>query len=104
MSTNDLRATYVVVGGGIAGVSCVETLAAIAPKESALLISGSDVVRVTTNVNQLTQTLAEFDVHEKSAKELESSHPGLKIVTGVSLEALDPELHLIKLSDGRSVT
>ncbi|XP_059470372.1 pyridine nucleotide-disulfide oxidoreductase domain-containing protein 1 [Neocloeon triangulifer] len=96
----DLQASYIVVGGGIAGISCVETLNTLT-QESILLISGSDVVRVTTNINQLTQALVQFDVEEKTASELEKSCPGLKVVTGVTLVSLDPELKQLKLSDGR---
>jgi pyridine nucleotide-disulfide oxidoreductase domain-containing protein 1 len=98
----DLKAAYVVVGGGIAGVSCVETLSTLT-QEGVLLVSGSDVVRAVTNVEQLTQSLVNFDVKEKSAQELEAGNPGLRVITGVAVTALDPELKQLTLGDGRFV-
>jgi len=98
----ELEAAYVVVGGGIAGVSCVQTLATLT-QQPVLLVSGSDVVRLASNLNQLTQTLVQFDVQEKSGRELEESHPGLKVITGVTVKALDPQLKQLKLSDSRTV-
>ncbi|CAB3377886.1 Hypothetical predicted protein [Cloeon dipterum] len=76
----ELQACYVIVGGGIAG---------------------SDVVKVTRNVNQLTEALTQFDVEDQSASEFESTFPGLAVSTGITLVTLNPELRELKLSDGR---
>ncbi len=71
------RADYVVVGGGIAGVSCAEMLAQLLEGEDAqkeaetiLLVTASPVVKRVTNLSRVTERLATFDVEEVDAQEL----------------------------------
>ena len=40
------QATFVIVGGGIAGVSCAEMLSVLCPHESILLLTSSPVIKV----------------------------------------------------------
>lgn len=103
--SSEISATYVVVGGGIAGVSCAETLCQLTADTGAsvLLVSGSALVRVAANVAQLTQTLVQFDVQDCTAAELQEKTPGLRVITGVSVTSLDPAGKKLTLSDGRSV-
>jgi glycine/D-amino acid oxidase-like deaminating enzyme len=75
---------YVVIGGGIAGVTCAEELASLLPTAKILLLSASEVLkgvcsckrvgvrwRVTqclpqiTNYIKLTDHIEDFDVVEK---------------------------------------
>lgn len=71
------RADYVVVGGGIAGVSCAEMLAQLLEgedgqkeAETILLVTASPVVKRVTNLSRVTERLATFDVEEVDAQEL----------------------------------
>jgi NADPH-dependent 2,4-dienoyl-CoA reductase/sulfur reductase-like enzyme len=101
---SELNVDYVIIGGGIAGVSCAETLCQLTSGgSSVLMISGSALVRVAANVAQLTQTLVQFDVQENTAAELQEKTPGLKVLAGVTVESLDPGTKQINLSDGRIV-
>ncbi|KAF4522656.1 hypothetical protein B566_EDAN011055 [Ephemera danica] len=101
---SELSADFVIIGGGIAGVSCAEILCQLTSGEvPVLMISGSTLVRVAANVAQLTQSLVQFDVQESSAEELQNKTPGLQVLTGVTVTALDPSSKLIKLSNGRTV-
>uniref|UniRef100_A0A8I5NSL8 Pyridine nucleotide-disulphide oxidoreductase domain 1 n=1 Tax=Papio anubis TaxID=9555 RepID=A0A8I5NSL8_PAPAN len=43
---------FVVVGGGIAGVTCAEQLATQFPSEDILLITASPVIKAVTNFKQ----------------------------------------------------
>lgn len=78
MSSSSL--IYVVIGGGIAGVSCAQTLRSITSDEKAkvLLLSSSSLVKSVANLNFVTQNLTEFDVVEKDLNELNESFPGIE--------------------------
>lgn len=75
-----MRSTFVVVGGGIAGVSCVEQLSQMHPRESIFLVTASDVVKVTCNFRQFGKTLQEFDVEEQSASNLFKDSPNVVVL------------------------
>lgn len=60
--------TFVVVGGGITGVTCAETLSQhvadleIGGPNNVLLITGSALVKTVSNFKQISRTLEEFQV------------------------------------------
>lgn len=60
-----IEATYVVIGGGIAGISCIEALK-LYTTESVLLISESPVVKVITDVEFHTKIAAGFNVEDRN--------------------------------------
>ncbi|ODM92421.1 Pyridine nucleotide-disulfide oxidoreductase domain-containing protein 1, partial [Orchesella cincta] len=91
--------TFAVIGGGIAGVSCVEQILEFDPDASILLISSSPVVKVATQVTRLSKTLEDFIVLEKSLKSFKDVHQSVRVVHGVVAELL-PEQHLVVTKDG----
>ena len=60
------EATFVVIGGGIAGVSCVEQLIHLCPNESVILITATSMIKSVTNLSQLSQIIQTFDVQEEN--------------------------------------
>ena len=70
-------ARYVIVGGGIAGVSCAEMLSTLCPNERVLLISASPTVKAVTNISNLTKLISTFDIDEQSGEQLEARHRGV---------------------------
>ena len=70
-------AKYVIVGGGIAGVSCAEMLSTLCPNERILLISASPTVKAVTNISNLTKLISTFDIDEQSGEQLEARHRGV---------------------------
>ncbi|KAH8409899.1 hypothetical protein KR009_000590 [Drosophila setifemur] len=64
---------FLVVGGGIAGVSCAETLAICRPNASILLITESSVVKRVTNLVPIARYLHKFDVREQNVSEMEAT-------------------------------
>lgn len=85
-----MRSTFVVVGGGIAGVSCVEQLSQICGKETITLITASDVVKAAHNLKTYGRTLEEFDLKEQSANSVFNHCPNVVIVQS-QVVAFNPE-------------
>ena len=71
-------AKYVIIGGGIAGVSCAEMLSILCPTESIILISASPMVKAVTNISHLTKLISTFDIKEQTGEEFEAKHSGLR--------------------------
>jgi len=94
-----IESTFVVVGGGIAGVSCVERLSYLCPDESVVLLSASNVVKTIANLSQLTKLLSTFDVVEKSVDEFAEEHSRVK-VTSAFVVSIDAERRELTTSDG----
>lgn len=67
-----IEATHVVIGGGIAGISCVESLK-LYTTESVLLISESPVVKVVTDVKFHTKIAAGFNVEDRDLQCIENT-------------------------------
>lgn len=66
MSQNQrIDSTYVVIGGGIAGISCVEALK-LYTTEPVLLISESPIVKVVTDIKFHTKIAAGFKVEDRN--------------------------------------
>jgi len=76
--------TFVVVGGGIAGVSCIEALNVWQPGASILLISETPSIKMATNAVNISKTLVQFDVEEKSADCLKDVDVAIDKVTEIN--------------------
>jgi NAD(P)H-nitrite reductase large subunit len=75
-----MEATFAIIGGGIAGVSCAESISFIAPEASIILITASPLIKTVTNVLSFGQTLTQFDVAEQTTNFLSESFPSIKII------------------------
>ncbi|XP_070266704.1 pyridine nucleotide-disulfide oxidoreductase domain-containing protein 1 isoform X2 [Myotis yumanensis] len=90
---------FVVVGGGIAGVSCAEQLAIHFPSEEILLVTASPVIKAVTNFKQISKVLEEFDVEEQPSTMLENRFPNIKVIE-CGVKQLKSEEHCILTEDG----
>lgn len=90
---SDIEVTYLVVGGGIAGVTCVETLAILHPEETLAIVTASSLVKNVSNVSFYAKTIVKFDVNETEASSLMRIHPNLKIIFD-SLKHVDTEIQI----------
>lgn len=95
---SDIETTYLIVGGGIAGVTCIETLAILHPEEPLVMLTASSLVKNVSNVSFFAKTIVKFDVHETEASSLQRIHPNLKIVYE-SLKELETENHVAITDD-----
>ncbi|XP_071515669.1 pyridine nucleotide-disulfide oxidoreductase domain-containing protein 1 [Panulirus ornatus] len=93
--------TYIVIGGGIAGVTCAEHLYILQPEAEILVITATSLIKAVTNILPLTKTLDSFDVEERPAVELETQCPNVTVMKDTVIQ-LDAEKQCIYTSTGRS--
>uniref|UniRef100_A0A6V7IUH5 Pyridine nucleotide-disulfide oxidoreductase domain-containing protein 1 n=1 Tax=Bracon brevicornis TaxID=1563983 RepID=A0A6V7IUH5_9HYME len=94
-----MEATFVIIGGGIAGVSCIKTLSFLAPEEPAILITSTAHVKVVTNIVPVGKVAMQFDVEEQSSTNLSSLHPNLRIINETVIR-IHPEEKIIETETG----
>lgn len=98
----EINSTFVIVGGGIAGVSCAEGLSFLAPEENIILVTASPLIKAVTNVVPLGKTLMHFDVEEKSAISFGEKHKMLQVLHDTVVK-IDTARKQIELSSGKIV-
>ena len=77
-------ADYVVLGGGIAGVSCAQTLRLLAPDAASIvLVTATEVVKAVTELTQLTKLLSSFSVIERNVQEWRDENTGVQLLQGL---------------------
>lgn len=84
------KSTFVIIGGGIAGVTCAEHLNLLCPDETVTLITAADLVKSVVNLNQYGRHIEEFDVEEKPIDSFSSGLSNLTVVKG-KVKDFDPE-------------
>lgn len=91
---------FLVVGGGIAGVTCVEQLSSQIPSADVALITAGYHIKAVTNYKQVSKTLEEFDVEEKPSSVLEEKCPNLTVIHS-AVKSLNTTSHTVETVDGR---
>lgn len=90
---------FVIVGGGIAGVSCAESLSFLCPDKTIAIITATPLIKTVTNLVHLTKNLFKFDVEEKNAKTLSDANPLLTVIYDY-VTGLNSTLHSVHLKTG----
>ncbi|XP_011882554.1 PREDICTED: pyridine nucleotide-disulfide oxidoreductase domain-containing protein 1 [Vollenhovia emeryi] len=98
-----MESTFVIIGGGIAGVSCAEGLSFLAPEESITLITASPLVKAVTNIVPLGRTLMHFDVEEKSTTMLSEKHKMLRVIHDTAVK-IDTVGKLVEIGGGKVIS
>ena len=102
--SDPITADFVVLGGGIAGVSCAQTLRLLAPDTASIvLVTASEVVKSVTELTHLTKLLASFSVTERDAGEWQLENQGVRLVKAIVTE-VDRVKKIVKVSGGREVS
>lgn len=70
LNQSNLECSFLIVGGGIAGVSCAETINFLAPNEKIIILAESSLIKSVTNLVQLGKYVQQFDVREIEASAL----------------------------------
>lgn len=76
---NRKECTFLIVGGGIAGVSCAETINFLSPGEKIIILTESSLIKSVTNLVQLGKYAQRFDVQEIVSKDFEK--PNIEVLT-----------------------
>lgn len=90
-----MEAVFVIVGGGIAGVSCAETLAFLQPDKSIILLSESSLIKTVTNLHAITKTIISFDVKEELSDTLSEKHHNITVVHDVMIEIKNENSYIV---------
>ncbi|XP_054480738.1 pyridine nucleotide-disulfide oxidoreductase domain-containing protein 1 [Anoplopoma fimbria] len=91
---------FVIVGGGIAGVTCVEQLSSQIPSADVALITAGPHIKAVTNYKQVSKTLEEFDVEERPTSVLEEKFPNLTVIHS-PVKSVHTQSHSVETTDGR---
>lgn len=67
------ESTFLVIGGGIAGVSCIETLTFLCPDATIILVTESSLIKTVTNLVPLAKAISRFDIEERNADTLKGN-------------------------------
>jgi pyridine nucleotide-disulfide oxidoreductase domain-containing protein 1 len=79
--------TFLIIGGGIAGVSAAEQLAFLCPNEKTILLTESSLIKAVTNLVKIGKSLHRFDIHEIKAQDFNTN---VTVLTD-SLKSIDSE-------------
>ncbi|XP_015113870.1 pyridine nucleotide-disulfide oxidoreductase domain-containing protein 1 [Diachasma alloeum] len=85
-----MESTFVIIGGGISGVTCAKSLAFLSPEESTLLITSNSLIKVVTNVVPLGKVSMQLNISKDSSVSLTSDNPSIKILNE-TVRRIDPE-------------
>ncbi|XP_041833753.1 pyridine nucleotide-disulfide oxidoreductase domain-containing protein 1 isoform X2 [Melanotaenia boesemani] len=91
---------FVIVGGGIAGVTCVEQLLSQIPAADVALITAGPQIKSVTNYKQVSRTLEEFHVEEQPSSVLEEKFPNLTVVHS-AVKSLHTQSRSVETADGQ---
>ena len=80
---------FVIVGGGIAGVSCTEFLSNLNESRSICLISSTQIVKSVCNIKKITQILEEYNVEERPLESV-ANECGNVTVVKATVVGFDP--------------
>ena len=97
-SANVEDISFLVIGGGIAGVTCAEYLSMLCPEQKITLITATDVIKSVDNLRRYGQSLEEFEVKEKPLSCLSDKLPNITVIRD-TVKAFNPKGELKLCSD-----
>lgn len=98
----NLEADFVVIGGGIAGVSCAETLSNLSSDKRIILLTESPIIKAIVNLKMITKTLNSFDVIEQNIDVFSNSFPSIKIIHDLLIKICSKN-HLVYTKAGKII-
>lgn len=90
-----MNTTFLVIGGGIAGVTCAEHLCYLAPNVRTTLVTSSPLVKNVSNLVPLGKVLFKFDVDEIGIEQIKQKHPSLNILYDKLIKVISREKRVI---------
>ncbi|KAK3733982.1 hypothetical protein QZH41_001132 [Actinostola sp. cb2023] len=101
MEEKKKKSHFLVIGGGISGISCVEQLHLLCPDKKVTLITATDLVKSVVNLAQYGRNLEEFDVEEKNIESFCEGLRNVSVVKGV-VKSFNPIGGIPKLIDSNN--
>lgn len=98
----DSKLPIVIIGGGISGVSCVETLACLCPHVKIILISASSLLKVANNLVRFGHNIEQFDIIEESGYYLTDRHPNVQVLI-TKVTQLNTREHVLHTENGDAI-
>ncbi|KAG9345645.1 hypothetical protein JZ751_008789 [Albula glossodonta] len=89
------RSKFVVVGGGIAGVTCTEQF----PSDQIVLLTAAPLIKAVTNFKQVSKTLEDFDVEEQPSSILQEKYPNVRVIQS-AVRQLQAKEHKVQTENG----
>ncbi|CRK86157.1 CLUMA_CG000226, isoform A, partial [Clunio marinus] len=96
-NNQEYECVFLIIGGGIAGISCAETIKLLAPHEKIIVISESDLVKSTFNIVHLGKYIQCFDIQEVDSKTFANNN--LQIITDKLKKVVSKE-NVVETVDG----
>ena len=97
-----MEGTFVIVGGGISGVTCAESISFLAPEEKVIIITASSLIKSITNVVPIGKILFQFDVKERDTSSLSQEHSSVTVIQDIVSEVNSKE-KFVKTEGGRII-
>jgi NAD(P)H-nitrite reductase large subunit len=69
-----MESSFVLVGGGVSAVSCLETIQILAPDQKIILITESSLIKSITNLVRLGKYAQRFEIEEVEGKSMTSEN------------------------------
>ncbi|XP_078039837.1 pyridine nucleotide-disulfide oxidoreductase domain 1 [Augochlora pura] len=103
MGEREINCTFLIIGGGIAGISCAEGIGFLSPKESTILITASPFIKAVTNIVPLGKTLMQFNVEEKDSSSVTKENDSLQIIHDIAVKINTVNKYVLT-KNGRIIT
>lgn len=91
---------FIILGGGIAGVSCTEYLSNLNNDKTICLISSTYLVKAVCNIRKIARTLEQYEVTEKPLDSV-ANECGNVTVVRATVVGFEPTVHKVITSDNK---
>ncbi|KAK5579377.1 hypothetical protein RB653_009059 [Dictyostelium firmibasis] len=89
----------IVIGGGIAGLTCAESYSNLKPNDKITILSCSPILKTVCNIQKISKVLESFDVFESQFTDIEFKNPNISVVI-CDVESIDINQRIIKTDKG----
>eukprot|EP00794_Sanderia_malayensis_P018818 gene18818-20714_t len=97
-----LRSEFLVIGGGVSGVCCAQTLAQTNSNSLITIIVAKDLVKLVTSRKKLTRTLEEIEIEEKRSLSLSREFSNITVLNDL-VEAVNHDGSYVLTKKGTRV-
>ncbi|XP_011304413.1 pyridine nucleotide-disulfide oxidoreductase domain-containing protein 1 [Fopius arisanus] len=97
-----MEATFVIIGGGISGVTCAKGLGFLAPEESVILITSTPLIKVVSSVVPQGKLSVSLNITEETISSLSPDHPTLRVLED-TVTMINPEEKLLETSTKKTI-